>query len=680
MARPQQDADTTEGLGGRANQQTERKKWAIFGEFETMDTEPARIACPPKRLPWAENLLIIGPNDLRAVPGVGDTLATLTGETITARYYAYFNLTDYIVAFCASGAAYTVNVANGAKVNFAVAGTFTPTPDLTQWEDQRILIADTQAGYCTYDGTLFIAEGGVSPNITITQEGIGYDTAPSVTISGGTGSGATATATLTDGSVSAVTLTNAGTGYVFSDILQISFSGGTPTPGGVSSSTVLDGGSGYRTAPTITIAAPSGGGVTATATAVVALGRITAVTITQQGTTYAETPAITITPAGADVDATGGILTAVMQTVASAEVRIWPFTLKPSSIAVFQGRVWYSAVRQLNYTGTKGYDDVDEGNAAGFSILADADVVHYITKLFSANNFLFIICDQSVKQIGTITVQGTLTQFTITSLSSDQGTIYPASVRSYNRTVVFTNEVGVFAIFGASVEKISAPMTGIIEATDFTLAPVCDVFDFYGYHTLLTLVRYNDPDAGSRSLLMAYYAKRWSVISQGNAITGTVTAHLAGRERMFATSGAVISEILSDRDATVPFLIKTSLSHNGEPQINKRAIRVGIGQASSEPNTVNASVDSENGLFSFSFQAGRLITWINNLGQTINWQNNSGDTITWLAGGFVYYDTFVTESGIYLGATISGSFKGYHFNNVTIEYIYGPLMKSRNLT
>lgn len=660
--------------------QTARKKWINFSAFETMDTEPSRVGLNVKRLAWLENCLIVGENDLRAVPGLGSLLAALTGETITKRFFAFFNSTDYIVCFCNSGAAYTVDVANGNKVNFASAGTFSASPDMTQWEDKRILIGDPTGGYCTYDGNLFITEGNVSPNITINGGGQGYASAPTVAISGGSGSGATATATITNGSVSDITLTNAGSGYAFDDILLVSFSGGTPLGGGVIGIDVLDGGYGYLHVPAIAIAAPVAGGTTATATATIALGRIVSINITNAGSTYAETPVITITPAGGDTPTLVATLTPQMDTTASAQARIWPFTIKPTTLAVYQGRVWLGKVRELAYTGTLGYDDVDELNAAGSTTLSDADVVHYITKLLSANNFLYIVCDQSIKQIGQISVQGTITQFSVTSLSSDQGTIYPDTVKSFNRSVVFANRVGIFGIFGASVEKISGPMTGVIEKTDFNLAPVLDVFDFFGYHVLLCLIRYNDSDAGARSLLMAFYNKRWSVISQGDSITGIVTAHLADREQIFSTEGANITGILADLTVAVDVKIQTALTANQEFQIGKRAMRIMIGQSSGEPNTVNASIDSENGTFAFSFQAGKLITWVNNSNQVIQFTNSMGDPIYWIVGGYVNYETsLIQQTGIYLGATIEGSFKNFHFNNVVIEYNHGPLMKSRNV-
>jgi len=664
-------------LAIRADQQMERKRFIHFGEWETMDTEPARTALSPKRLAWAENVLIVAPNDLRVVPGPGETLATIAGETITSAFYASFNDADYIVCFTQSGKGYTVKTSDGSITNFAGAGTFSANPDVAQWQSERILIADPTAGYCTYDGSLFVKEGMVSPNISVTSGGEGYSSAPTVTISGGSGAGATAVAEIENGSVVRVKLTNAGSGYAFDDILKVSFSGGNPSPGGVLSVTVLDGGHDYRTAPTVTISAPAGGGTTATATAQVTLGRVVSITVTNMGTGYKETPTITITPAGADINAGGAVAVAVMSTVASATARIWPFTLKPRTLAVYQGRVWYASGRELRYTGLTGYDDVDSANAAGTTILSDADVVHEIVKLSSANNFLYIVCDKSIKQIGSISVSNSITQFTITSLSSDQGTTHGRSVRSFNRLLMLANGTGIFALFGASVEKISQPMSGIFEKIDLSQPIVADVFDFYGRHVLLVLVRYDDPSAGSRPLLLAYYDRRWSVISQGS-MSIIVTAQIEAGNRIYAISGGTISRILADEDAAVNVTVKTSLWHNNEPVLNKRAIRLGIGQTSSETNLISVSVDSEGSSSILSITGSNRVVWINGLGDDVQWRSLSGDLFFTVAG-YAYADASVVQSGIFLGITVSGSLRKYRLNNLSLEYVHGALFKSRNV-
>jgi hypothetical protein len=54
---------------------------------------------------------------------------------------------------------------------------------------------------------------GFVTSITVVDGGVGYTSAPSVTISGGGGSGATATANVSGGAVTSITVNNAGSGY-----------------------------------------------------------------------------------------------------------------------------------------------------------------------------------------------------------------------------------------------------------------------------------------------------------------------------------------------------------------------------------------------------------------------------------------------------------------------------------
>ena len=60
----------------------------------------------------------------------------------------------------------------------------------------------------------------------------------------------------------------------------------TVSGGSVTSITVRGGGSGYLAAPVVTLSAPGGSGVTATATAVISGGRVTSITINNGGSGY----------------------------------------------------------------------------------------------------------------------------------------------------------------------------------------------------------------------------------------------------------------------------------------------------------------------------------------------------------------------------------------------------------
>lgn len=574
------------------------KKLIPFTEFQGMTTQVERQDCPPKKAAWMENLQPIGANNVVCTPAAKAAIANLAsqGETITKMFYFDFGQsTDYIVCFCQSGAAYTIVNSAGTIVKFANAGTFSTTPDVTNWQLQRILIADGTAGYCTYDTTAFVQAGGVSPNIQVTAGGSGYTSGATAASSGGSGSGDTYQVNITAGIVTSITLLTPGTGFLAGDTLTL-----------------------------------------------------------------------TITPVAAGSGAT-------------ASGHVWPtVSPKPTTLAVFGGRVWLGSGNVITYTGTGssyggiGYDDFKTGDASGSTTILDVDLAHMITALRAYNNYLFIFGDASVKQIGNISVSGSSTNFTITTLSSDQGTLYRDSIVSYNRLVLFANTSGVFAVFGSSVEKISSDMDGIFSATDFTQAPSAAVADIRNIHTYLLLVRYKDPIAGTRSLILTFADKKWYVVSQGDSLAFIINGITGSVFKAYGTSGNDIKPLLADSAAAVSIKLQTSLTSNGEPMIGKASVRYAVAQSVGNSSTLNLLVESENPISkSINYTISNVLNFVNNSAGALQFINAGGGNlnfITNVAGFFYKHGNSGGVHGIYLGMTLTGSVINFTLNSMLLEY------------
>jgi hypothetical protein len=110
-----------------------------------------------------------------------------------------------------------------------------------------------------------------------------------VSFSGGGGSGATATATITANAVSAITITNPGTGYTSAPTIKI-------TSGLTGYGAITSGGTGY--ADTFNVIVSGGGGDGAIVTASATEGIITALTILNPGTGYTSTPTFDFSEGG----------------------------------------------------------------------------------------------------------------------------------------------------------------------------------------------------------------------------------------------------------------------------------------------------------------------------------------------------------------------------------------------
>jgi len=145
-------------------------------------------------------------------------------------------------------------------------------------------------------------------SIVLTEDGYGYTSVPTVTISSPT-SGTTATAvaiTTSVGNVQSVKeirLTNAGSGYTSNPPPTVTISGGGGSgaaataivvSGGIRSFSITNVGRGYYgTVPTVTIAGPSVG-QTATAKAVISDGALDSIQIINSGYGYTAIPTVTI--------------------------------------------------------------------------------------------------------------------------------------------------------------------------------------------------------------------------------------------------------------------------------------------------------------------------------------------------------------------------------------------------
>jgi hypothetical protein len=410
------------------------------------------------------------------------------------------------------------------------------------------------------------------------------------------------------------------------------------------------------------VAFSGGAGSGATATAVATGGVITSITMTALGSGYRAGDVVTVAITGG-----GG-------TGATATIVVWP-QVTGNTITIFAGRVWWANGRTLNFTGTgsttgQTYDDINPADAAGSTTITDSDLVHSITALRGLNNFLYIFGDQSIKQIGSITVQSSVTLFTILTLASDIGTSFLMTILSYDRRVLFANKQGVYGIFGATVQKISDDLDGIFQLVDFTQPPSASLNDLSNIHCYLLLVKYVDPVKGPRSIICTYQTNKWFVASQGNGILSICPVALINTTQYetFGSSGSDVTQLLQNSNVNVSILLITALSSHDNIIIAKQPIRAGICVTTKTAQSVTMTVDTENGSQNYQFTASSVVTWVNNAGQTVQFQNNSLQNVDFIGGGFRFPYQSVEGYGKFIGNTVSGSVMNLSVNSIVDEY------------
>jgi len=162
---------------------------------------------------------------------------------------------------------------------------------------------------CTNARNAVSTPSGSISAVTISNAGSGYTSAPTVTIGAPQVTGgiqATATVTRSGGTVTGVTISAGGTGYTGTPTVTFSnpqVAGGTNATGtvtvvagAVTAITITNPGSGYTSAPTATITGTGTGATVGTVT--ISGSTITGITITNPGTGYTSAPAISLTGGG----------------------------------------------------------------------------------------------------------------------------------------------------------------------------------------------------------------------------------------------------------------------------------------------------------------------------------------------------------------------------------------------
>jgi len=146
---------------------------------------------------------------------------------------------------------------------------------------------------------------GAVQQIFLQNDGYGYLTAPTVSISTSPGVDATAVAIMTSRSgigtaksIDKILLINPGGGYIGIPTVTVPGTGiataGITTLGSVGIVTITSGGSGYTTTPNVAITTAPSGGTDASAEAVMVGGTISAIRISNAGSGYVSAPTITI--------------------------------------------------------------------------------------------------------------------------------------------------------------------------------------------------------------------------------------------------------------------------------------------------------------------------------------------------------------------------------------------------
>ena len=655
----------------------QKKSYQVVKQFKGLNTKANRTAIDETEFSWMENAQPIGYANLKIIPNssrVYDSSNVAVTWTHTPVYMSSINIgiKDYVVVFEDDGSAEYYDITLNVKGTIAAAGTFTSAGgiNVSQWNNERMLILDPVKGYFTWDGTNLVSVGSVG-TIALTTAGSGYTSSPTVTISatnqtGGVNANATASLVSGGNAVATISLSNAGVGYTSNPTVTISGGGGSgadAVAGLVTFATgtvyvnVISGGTGYTNSANVAVNFSGGGGSGAAGTAILKGGQVTQVVITNPGSGYTNEANLVVTITG------GGGANAVVTGLINLDSNV--------GIASFSGRVWIAQGRTVYYSAAGSYSDFTSVSA-GSVTLTDSTLHGNIQQLLSANNFLYLFGDDSINVFSDVrvTTSGT-TLFTNTNVSASVGSKRPYAIFPYFRSVLFMNDYGMYALVGSTTSKLSDALDGIFPNVDFG-NPIyagqvllnnilCAAFNFRYFDSVFT--------NSYRYIQAVFFEKKWFITSQGNSMQQVTSVPVGGKITLFGSSGRDLYRLYNDLTGTITSRVQTALMPMGDPIRTKQALKIGIEATSTNVSSsiFSVTVDNEN-RSSPIITLSSTINWQNNNLQTIGWNNNSGATITWGAVGYNLYKTDAQQYGKYLGITVTSTNPAFVYNGFEFEH------------
>lgn len=428
--------------------------------------------------------------------------------------------------------------------------------------------------------------------------------------------------------------------------------------GSVVTVTINNPGTGYNAAnTTVSFGAPNqANGVQATGEVVIVANAVSEIIVTEAGTGYTSPPTVTITGGGSNANVTCSIL-----------------DQNGTDVATFSGRAWIASDRTTFYTAADTYNDFTN-ISAGFLTISDSTLRTNITRILSANNFLYVFGEDSINVFSDVRIDSItgVTLFTNTNVSASIGSNLRNTIFPYFRSVLFMNEYGVYALVGATTTKISDPLDGVFPLINFD-EPVsggqclinnilCAVYNF----------NYND-NGTMRWIQAAFFERKWFFTNQLTDAYFVVPAVKDGFLNLYGTTGNNLYQFYEDAANPVEVEVETALLPMGDPIRDKQALKIGIeATLGNVPILLTAFVDSESQQ-SPAINFANTIFWINNSLQTIDWTNNLSQVVGWITGtsagaGYYLYKSDAKMFGKYLGMTITTNATPFTINGFQFEH------------
>lgn len=346
-----------------------------------------------------------------------------------------------------------------------------------------------------------------------------------------------------------------------------------------------------------------------------------------------------------------------------------------TTIATYSGRVWIGSSRTGKFTDVNSYNSF--AGAGGSFTISDSTLHNIIQSLFTADNFLYIVGDDSIDILGNVTVSAGVTSFTRSNITASIGTNLPFSVFPYYRSMMFANQSGFYGLFGVSPQKISSDMDKIVQAIDFTQT----VSGAQGFvNNILCaafLFTFNDtftPASTSRAVMALFQDQKWWLSSQVSGMRFLVFLPISGASTFFGWDTNKLYQLFNSSTGSISSRVQTKLWDGGEPILDKQILRGGVGvtYGGMGGQTITATTDTEFSSDSLPIGGTGSVTWTNATGGVVQLQNSSNQNVNFTVTGYVLSASSAKSGGgKYMGMTVTSSSNQLNYNMFALEYKTG---------
>jgi hypothetical protein len=338
-----------------------------------------------------------------------------------------------------------------------------------------------------------------------------------------------------------------------------------------------------------------------------------------------------------------------------------------AAIAVYQGMVWIAQGRMLYFSVPNNFVNFDTTAGGGWSALTDSTLKSDVTALFAANGYLYLFGTTSVDAISDVYypvnpatgAQLATPSFTKLNLNAIVGTDQPESIIAYQRLVLFANRMGIWMIYGSTIERISGfdPNNNYLSSIDGTWQYLYFDQGFGPQPSLLTqqvsagqvmsnallcaaflVYRKADPIFGTGPVIMMYQAdmaggKWWSAdVADVGPLTYICTALVNKQPALFGFANNKLYQLFADPTSAPGARIMTGLWDFDDPLTDKQAIRAGVRMMlGGNPDRVGVKVmmDTTRDSYPISLSQIGLPEWTNQPSQITEWQTPGGTEVDW---------------------------------------------------